>query len=118
MKRKVLLLTICLLIAHIMGVKAQTGTTFTAKTIENWDIVFTILDESAKTCQVGYLDGSEDKPAVNREATGSVTIPKTVNDYTVVQIGQYAFYECSGLTSISIPNSVTTVEACAFTRCI
>ena len=42
------------------------GSTFTAKTTEGIDMVFTILDESAKTCQVGYLDGSWDKTAVDK----------------------------------------------------
>ena len=41
------------------------GTNFTA-TVEGIDMVFTILDESAKTCQVGYLDGSWDKTAVDK----------------------------------------------------
>lgn len=39
MKRKVLFLTISLIIAPIMGIMAQT-TSFTAQTIEGWDMVF------------------------------------------------------------------------------
>ena len=32
-------------------------------------------------------------------------------------IGFYAFYECSGLTSVTIPNSVTSIENWAFYAC-
>ena len=32
-------------------------------------------------------------------------------------IGDYAFYECTGLTSITIPNSVTTIGNSAFSGC-
>ena len=39
----------------------------------------------------------------------SVTIPNSVTS-----IGDYAFYGCSGLTSVSIPNSVTSIGDYAF----
>lgn len=53
--------------------------------------------------------------------TGSVTIPSTVNyggmTYSVTSIGGWAFYECSGLTSVTIPNSVTSIGESAFSGC-
>ena len=42
----------------------------------------------------------------------SVTIPNSVTS-----IGEYAFYGCSGLTSVTIPNSVTSIESEAFSGC-
>ena len=42
----------------------------------------------------------------------SVTIPNSVTS-----IGDRAFYECSGLTSITIGNSVTEIGECAFGKC-
>ena len=53
--------------------------------------------------------------------SGSITIPSSIKvndvDYAVTSIGKEAFYECSGLTSITIPNSVTSIGNYAFCRC-
>ena len=42
----------------------------------------------------------------------SVTIPNSVTS-----IGNWAFYECSGLTSVTIPNSVISIGVAAFDNC-
>ena len=42
----------------------------------------------------------------------SVIIPNSVTS-----IGDWAFYDCEGLTSITIPNSVTSIGYCAFNYC-
>ena len=41
----------------------------------------------------------------------------TVIPNSVTSIGSYAFYNCSGLTSINIPNSVTDIGSSAFSGC-
>ena len=38
-------------------------------------------------------------------AGGSVSIPSTLGGKPVTSIGEYAFYGCSGLTSVTIPDS-------------
>ena len=53
--------------------------------------------------------------------SGSITIPSSItyngSTYQVVRIGEYAFCNCLSVTSITIPNSVTTIEANAFKNC-
>ena len=52
---------------------------------------------------------------------GEVVIPETVEynevTYDVTSIGSHAFFFCSSLTSINIPNSVTNIGSYAFRDC-
>ena len=53
--------------------------------------------------------------------SGSITIPDTVTynseTYSVTSIGVQAFYGCSSLTAITIPEGVTSIEQHAFNSC-
>ena len=53
--------------------------------------------------------------------SGSVVIPEEVTYMNrtrkVTSIGEYAFYECSGLTSVTILNGVTSIGNYAFSGC-
>lgn len=53
---------------------------------------------------------------VDNAISGDITIPSTLGGYPVTSIGDYAFY-CSGLTSIVIPNSITSIGEGAFCEC-
>ena len=41
----------------------------------------------------------------------------TIIPYGVTSIGEYAFYSCAGLISITIPDSVTSIGSSAFVNC-
>ena len=73
-------------------------------------ICYNITDATNKTVEVARSN-----------YTGSITIPVQVTNnnvtYTVTSIRSLAFYNCSGLTSVEIPNSVTAIQDQAFEYC-
>ena len=72
-------------------------------------IYYNIISSDNLTCSV---------TSSNHAYSGEVNIPSTVTyngkTYSVTTIGSFAFYSDSGLISVIIPNSVTTIERCAF----
>ena len=58
------------------------------------------------------------KPAAVDAISGAVDIPTSVPDngvtLSVVEIAEEAFYQCTGLTGVTIPNSVTSIKGSAF----
>jgi len=61
--------------------------------------------------------GSWNRPAVPMATAGEITIPPRLGDCPVTSVGAYAFYDCSGLTSVTIPQGVTNIEDHAFWGC-
>lgn len=74
---------------------------------------------------ISYKLNADDKTAKvhsnPQKYHGEVTIPSTImyerEEYTVTSIGSHAFYNCSGLTSVTIPNSVKSIGENAFYGC-
>ncbi len=83
------------------------------------DIYYNITSETDKTVEVTYRGGKYN--SYSNEYSGVVIIPESVtyngNTYNVNSIRDYAFYGCSGLTSVVIPNSVTCIGNSAFSEC-
>ena len=79
-------------------------------------IYYNITSSSGLTVEVTYKGSSSG--SYSNEYSGQVTIPKTVTYnskiYSVTSIGDYAFKGCSLLTSVNIPNIVTSI----FIRCL
>ena len=80
----------------------------------------------AETFQVdgfSYYTKGEGTVAVTSGGSysGAIVIPSTVTyngtTFSVTSIGSAAFYDCTGLTSITIPNSVTSIGEQAFRIC-
>lgn len=61
--------------------------------------------------------GTSSTPAVSTSTSGAITIPSKLGGYSVTSIGKYAFYNCTSLTSVTIPDSVTIIESAAFYGC-
>ena len=71
---------------------------------------------------ISLSDLTVEVTAGDNKYSGELIIPSTVNykskTLTVTSIGRYAFDGCSGLTSITIPNSVISIITDAFLFCI
>ncbi|OFX68411.1 MAG: hypothetical protein A2X12_10110 [Bacteroidetes bacterium GWE2_29_8] len=67
-----------------------------------------------------YLTSSNTVGVVEKtpKYEGNIIIPSTINYdgkfYSVTTIGSYAFYNCNSLTSVTIPNTVITINPFAF----
>ena len=77
-------------------------------------IYYSINNATNKTVSVTYNIGYN-------TYSGSVTIPDQVTyngvTYDVNMVGYAAFFNCSGLTSVTIPSSVNYIMASAFEKC-
>ncbi len=68
--------------------------------------LFTYKDRNGKITITKYI--GTDK---------NVTIPHKIKGISVIKIGDYAFKNCTSLTGITIPNSVTVIGDWAFLNC-
>ena len=94
------------------------STTYYGKTF-----YYNIIDATNHYVEITYPGTSTSNPWNGyTKPTGNITLPSSVTrngvTYTVKKIGDYAFYECSGLTgSLTFPNSVTQIGESAFEDC-
>ena len=92
-------------------------------------VILTAISAQAYDFQYGdlyYNITSDTTVEVVRESSypslTDVTIPDTVytvmgDPYIVNSIREYAFQNCSGLTSVVLPGSLTSISASVFSRC-
>ena len=110
MKRKITILTIVFLSSMLMYANA-----FAAATGRCGDSITWTLDDSGNLTLSGsgemWNNGYDDSPFKDYE------IRKATIEDGITSIGKYAFYGCSGLTELALPNSVTSIEEKAFSDC-
>ena len=97
------------------------------ETVEETDAANITADQTSEEGKEGnlsyciYQDVYETKYVeitdCDSSAEGAIVIPKEIKGIAVTSIGDYAFYGCSGLTSIEIPEGVTSIGRDAFHGC-
>lgn len=119
------LLAMLLGVLMALPVSAEVGDEISFE-YEGQTLKYTILDDAAKTVEVkaGTLipnSNTGNTYTPGNEVEGVIVIPEKVEnndvEYTVTSVGEAAFYNCSGITSVSIPETVTSIGRRAFYGC-
>lgn len=88
------------------GLRADTAT------VDGYTYTYSVTDGKAT---IGT--GETVKTAVSPKPTGRLTVPSELGGYPVTGLGESAFYNCTGLTDVTIPNGVTHIGPRAFSCC-
>ncbi|MGN0654667.1 MAG: leucine-rich repeat protein [Oscillospiraceae bacterium] len=90
--------------------------------LPQWSELFSMEASAAAEHKSGYYTYTVSKGKAtitncDESISGKIVIPEKLGGYPVTIIGDYAFYDCSGLTSITIPDGVTSIGDEAFFCC-
>ena len=77
-------------------------------TVNGMTLVYEIKTDAGTGKQCVVITGTKGK------AEGSLEIPAEIKKISVTSIGPAAFYRCNGLTSVTIPDGVTSIADQAF----
>ncbi len=132
MKEKILIMLFAMLVpfeiwASSTKMDYKDGDSFTAYVPLNGNdsvnMIFTVINEMEKNVSVGlfdsdtFIESADSAYSTNDSLNGKIEIPSQINGYTVKAIGSCAFYGDSGLTSISLPPTITEIGYYAFYNC-
>ncbi len=117
MKRILTLLTLVLINLSLFANDGDVKKT----TVDGIEWTYTVGSETDKICDLinaTNTDTGEEVyyPVIDVNTTGSVTIPSSLDGYTVASIGDEAFRGCK-FSAVTIPSSVTYISDRAFVDC-
>lgn len=75
------------------------------------------IDLDGDHTSIEAADKSRRNSAIPTDTAGDLVVPSALRGYKVVSIGNQAFYNCSKLTSVTIPEGVTNIADQAFYGC-
>ena len=97
-----------MILGTLLGVCAFADT----QTVDGVTWTYTIKDGEAL-----LGGGSQSSPTVPTTTAGDIVIPSTLGGCPVKSILNFAFYNCGSLTSVTIPEGVTSIGEGAFRLC-
>lgn len=100
----VLMLTLMLSLVVLPSAAVESTAVSSGEALVFGDYEYIILDDG--TAEITVYTGSDTE----------IVIPSEIEGKAVTSIGRYAFSDCKGLTSVTIPDSVTSIDS-AFSDC-
>ena len=114
-------LSVLAFFAFFFSANAQTNYDFFAVSSSGDTLYYYLNNGTATVTCPGDIDEVVYWPDGFTQPQGALVIDNTVtyNDttYAVIAIDDYAFYGCDGITSVTIPSSVTIIKDWAFRDC-
>lgn len=111
-----------LMLGSVGIMKGYAAYDFSAVCSTGQTLYYKITDANNHYVKLVYPGSSSSSAWSNyTKPTGNMVLPSSVyyqgSYYTVKIIGDETFFDCIGLTSITIPQSVSSIESYAFDRC-
>ena len=88
-----------------------------AYSTENVNGVTWYYEKNGQSVSLGYSTGTHHYPAISTKTKGDLIIPATLGGCDVSGISVCAFMECTNLTSVTMPETITSVGQGAFQSC-
>ena len=82
------------------------------ETVNGVEWKFVVNNGSSIICNRDKKDS-----AISKDVKGNILVPSRLGGMPVRKIGRYAFYECTNVVSISVPEGITNVSASVFSGC-
>ena len=86
-----------------ISIVVRAENSFTALTEEGVEMTFNVTNEERKYCTVAAK-------CIDLETTGKVTVPSVANGYRVTSFEYEAFQNCSQITDVVLPESVSSIS--------
>ena len=103
-------------ILSVLVVASVHAATVRTEIVNGIEWAYTVSDNAA---HVGRsYQNSPGVPAVSQSTSGHLIVPERLGGYPVTSIDEYAFSNCSQLSSIEIPNTVSRIATGAFYYCV
>lgn len=84
-------------------------------------LYYNILDDENHTVEVTYPGSSSGSYAGYTKPVGNIIFPSTLShngiSYTIIRIGNKAFYDCIGITGITLSSTIQSIGESAFEDC-
>ena len=104
-----------------MAISVSYASDFNAVSTSGHTLYYNIIDATAHTVSVTYPGSSSSLWTGYTKPTGNIVIPSSVSNggisYSVVAIGDRAFFNCDSITGITFPNTIQSIGNYSFSAC-